>query len=274
MSIVLPDGRFLTVGHYTGDPAYGQFDMYIGLHAFRVNAGAIPDPTRLDIQRDLSPDADQYLNQFSATLTCDGKPVPNQRIELRVKPVWLPDRRHNPQPVAESPDVRVAETDENGRACFPLPDKDRIPHIHDGYEVMAEFTPPEGSPFAACQSAAYKCYPITPVRNRPGHLPAFTIHSDIIITSRRPPSNSPDLADVIAKLDPLAPDLSLGKWAILAGSEARARKILNLLERHHIVERGDDGVYRWYRWNTREGHPVVGKVRVSDNRRLLRVIKK
>ena len=264
MCDMLPDGRFITVGHYMGDPAFGEYDMYIGTHTFRVDASAIPEPTRLDFKRDLSEDGNQYVNQFSATLTSDGTPVAGQRIELRVKQTWLPDRRHNTQDITESDDVRIAVTDEHGRACFRLTDKDRIPHIHDGYQVMANFTPSAGSPYAACRGAECKCQPMTPVRNRPGHLPVFMLHSDIVITPQTA-EQFPDLKDVIARLDPNAPDVALKTWIEIAGSETRGRQILDLLERHHIVERGDDGVYRWYRWVVREGLPIVGEVRVSDS---------
>ena len=264
MCDVLPDGRVINVWHHGSDNTFGGYDMFIGVHIFRVDAARVPGPTRLELRREMSLCRDQYLNAFSVTLTCNGQPISGETVQLRVSPVWLPNRRANPVDVSQSDDVRTAVTDEMGVAGFRLTDKDEIPDIHAGYWVMPSFEPAAGSPYGPCAGAKYFSYPITPMRHRPGHLDAFMEGGDIVIPKRMA-ERFPDLEGVIAALDPRAPDVTTDAWAKLAGSPARARELLDLLEQSHLLRCGDDGVVRWYRWVVRSDMPVIGKVRVVDN---------
>ena len=265
MCDLLPDGRFINVWHEGSDNSFGEADMTIGVHCFKVDASSVPDPAKLVLGRALSEANDQYINVFTAELTSNGKPVSGESIELCVKPVWLPDRRQNPIDVSESDDVRTELTDENGIAGFELKDKDQIPDIHASYWVMPSYTPPKKSPYAACIGGQYMAYPTTPVRNQPGHLDVFMEHGNILVTPHIA-EKYPDLADVIAKLDPNQPDETLDVWTQHAGSEQRAQELLDLLERHHMLQCAAEGVYRWYRWVIKDGYPVIGEVRITENK--------
>ena len=263
MCDLLPDGSVINIWHEGSDNSFGEQDMFIGVHRFRVDASNVPEPTRLALRREMSDSRDQYLNVFSATLTSSGEPVTGETVELRTSPVWLPNRRANPTDVSESDDVRTAVTDERGIALFKLHDKDRIPDLHAGYWVMPRYVPPDCSPYAACVGEKYFAYPITPMRNRPAHLDVCMEHGNILITPQVA-ELFPDLARVTAALDPHDPDQPRDAWVHLAGSEQRADEILDLFMRHHLL-RLEGGVYRWYRWVVRDDMPVIGEVRVTEN---------
>ena len=264
MCDILPDGRLLTVWHYDGDPTFGRFDMYIGTHAFRVEADNVPRPTRLELRRDLTEDRSRYRNAFNAELTAEGKPLPGREVGLRVQSVWRPsDGLHDPRDVSESPDVRVAVTDEAGVARFELAEKDAAPDIHAGYWVMPRFSPKPGDPAAPCDGPKYMAYPIVAVRNQLQPYAAFTANGTIFIspeTSRR----FPDLAEMIGKFDGRDPDAALDQWIAAAGGEARAREILSLLVDSRLLHLGDDGLYRWYR-AVHCGEEVIKEVRVNTD---------
>ena len=91
--------------HRGTDSAFGQQDMCIGIHTFRLKAN-LPQPTKLTLERSLSEDGSQFINAFSSRLTVGGNPVLDKTIELRVKLAWRPDSTYDPTPVGESTDVR------------------------------------------------------------------------------------------------------------------------------------------------------------------------
>jgi len=265
MTDMLPDGRAMTVWHNGFDSSFGEQDMFIGVHAFKVDASDVPAPTQLSLERKQSDNGDRYTNVFTATLTADGKPAAGKQVGLRVLSVWRwEDGRHDPRDVSESDDVRLAVTDVDGIATFHLADKDINPDMHAGYWVMPVYQPAAGDPYAPCDGARYMSYPLTSVRNCDFPYDAIMEHGHVII-SPAVAEQFADLGDVIAKFDPHQPDATFDKWAQAAGSEERANQILDFLMKWHIVAKDKQGVYRWYRRCKAPAHPIVTDVKIAQN---------
>ena len=262
----LPDGRLLTAWHFGTDSRFGEYDMYIGVHEFAVDA-ALPAPTKLTLERELSEDCTRYVNAFKATLTVDDKPVPRRQVELRVRKTWMdpPDFRVNPIDVWESPEVRKATTDEQGVARFALADKDAIPDIHHNYVLAVSFTPEEGDELSACKGPTYSAYPLTAAKNDPAPHPVYLNHGLVMITPETA-KRFPDLPAVVKAFNVPEPDTTIEQWIEAAGTEERAREILAFLVQNHVVTLDDQGVYHWYR-SVHSGHPGapwIHEARVCD----------
>jgi len=74
----------------------------------------------------------------------------------------------------------------------------------------------------------------------------------------------PDLGEVLARLDPYAPDVPMSKWIKAAGDdESRACEIVQFLEETHLIKRDEAGVYQWYR-SVHCPKKVIDEVRVCD----------
>ena len=262
----LPDGRVLTAWHFGTDSRFGEYDMHIGVHEFGV-AAECPPPTALTLERELAADGSRYVNAFRATLTAQGAPVAGREVEMRVKSTWLPqpDGRMNPVGLWESQDVRRATTDQDGAARFALRDKDVIPDIHHNYRVTVSFTPAEGETLASCRGPTRAAYPLTPARNEPAPYPVYINHGLVMVTPETE-QRFPDLAVVVKAFNVPDPDTTIEKWIEAAGSEERAREILDFLMQNHIVTVDDAGVYHWYRsvHSGREGEPWIHELRVCD----------
>ena len=262
----LPDGRLLAAWHFGADSRFGEYDMHIGVHEFRVEA-ALPAPTKLTLERQLSQDGGRHINAFSATLTADDKPVPGREIELRIKKTWLdqPDGRVNPTGVWESLEVRKATTDEQGVARFALADKDLIPDIHHYYMVAVSFTPKERDEVVACKGPTRGAYTMTAARNDPAPYPIYLNHGLVMITPETA-ERFPDLADLVKAFNVPNPDARIDRWIEAASGEKRAKEILGFLMENHVVSLDSKGVYHWYRsvHSGREGEPWIHEVRLCD----------
>ena len=262
----LPDGRVLAVWHYGADSRFGEYDMYIGTHAFGVDA-QLPLTTSLTLERELSADGNQYLNAFRARLTSGDTPLAGRRIDLHVKNGWLPQPPglSNRVDLWDSPDVRQAVTDADGVARFALQDKDRIRDIHHGYHLGARFDPADGDEAVACRSPTRTAYPTTPSRTDPAPYPVYLVHALVMITPETA-ERFPELPDVVSHFRVPDPSATIDKWIEAAGSEKRAREILDFLMENHIVTLDEDGVYHWYRsvHSGGEGEPWIHECRVCD----------
>ena len=226
--------------------------MYIGTHEFELDANlSLPEPTALTLERELSEDAAQYVNAFSARLTADGKPVANREIQLRVSE---PERRNSPADVWDSPDVRIGVTNSDGVARFELKDKACIPDIHHSYTVGVSFTPAPGDRLAPCKGPARIAYSLTQVRDNPTPYPVYNLHGRIMITPETA-ERFPDLAGIVEHFFEPDPTAAIGKWIEAAGSEKRAKEVLDFLMEYHIVCSDPDGMYHWYRALGSESKP-------------------
>ena len=259
--LCLPDGRFMAAWHQGTDSAFGQYDMYIGIHTFRLKAN-LPQPTRLSLQRSLSEDGSQFINAFSSRLTVGGKPVAGKTIELRVKPDWRDDGTHDPTPVGESPHVRTAVTDKDGLARFVLTKIDLLPTIHYGYDVQASFTPQPGDNLAMCKSVSFNCYNKTSRRNTPYACPLYFAEC-VLFLSAPTAQQFPELVDLVETFERFDTDTTREEWDKAIGNASRAGEILEFLLANQALSLTEDGKYRWYR-SVHCGPKIIEHVRVND----------
>ena len=257
----LGSNRFLTVWHKGGDTRFGEIDMFIGTHEFMVNAG-LPKATKLTLDRELSEDKNQYINNFRTKLSFDGNPAAGREVEFRINLTWLDDGRANPEDVKDSRDVRRAVTDENGITRIALTEMNSIPDIHYAYRITVSFKPAEGDKLAACEGPAMSAYAMTPARNNPANYPIYMNHGLIMIT---PPAAEefPDLAEFVAEIDRKNPDLPFEEWVRITGDTHRAKQILTFLTENHLVTLRKDGIYFWHR-NVHCGDEIIKEVRICN----------
>ena len=260
MMIALPDGRFLNAWHTGHDHHFGSFDMFTGIHAFRLAAN-LPKPTKLTIERQKNAEGDHFLNVYQARLTSGDQGVAGRRISLRVSPNVLPtstgESRLNPIDVRDSDDVRTATTDENGIARFELPDIDAHPHCSFSYRLATSFTPGEGDEYAACLGPKRSAYSLTPTRDRPWTYPVY-IMSGIIMIVPEVEERFPELIGLIEACDKESEELPLALWRERVDSEERLGEIVDFLVENHIAIRNDDGTCRWYSYHKYYGKVVCG----------------
>jgi hypothetical protein len=262
----LPDGQVMSVWHLGGDTRFGEIDMFIGTHSFRVESD-VPQPAALSLERELSADGGQYVNAFEARLTTGDTPLPGREIRMHVKSIWTPQPEgiRNIIDILESPDLRTAVTDENGVARFALKDKDRIRDIHHGYEITVSFTPDEGDSAAACRGPQLTVYPSTPSRYDTAPYPIYINHNMIMITPKTA-EQYPDLIKVVSAFSVPNPDSTLDRWTEVAGSKERAIELLAFFVTHGIIFSDEQGIYHWYRavHSGREGEPWIKGAQVCD----------
>lgn len=147
---LLPDGSLACFGHFGGDVALGQADMYIAADFFRVE-GRPPAAAELSLERLMTPEQDQYRNAYAAVLTQGGIRLSGQRVVFRFTPYWDPDGTACTRAQNEAP-IRVETvTDAQGRAEASVPAFDRIADIHFYYNVDAWF-PGDGKSLLPCTS--------------------------------------------------------------------------------------------------------------------------
>jgi len=261
MMICLPDGRFLNVGHKGSDHHFGEVDMFVSAFSFRLET-RLPQPTSLTLDRVKRADGDRYINAYDARLTSADKPLPGREIELRVKQHWTPEGRINALDVRESPDVRTAQTDEDGVARFALSDMETRVDIHHTYHIAAAFMPKPGDDCAPCLGPKRREYSLASTRNCPTSYPVYIRTGWIVVTPETAErfSELPDLVDGLGKSNPEVP---VEKCVEILGSAERAREIIDFLVEHRILVLGEDGIYRWYCDVVREGEIVRG-VQVSS----------
>jgi len=57
--------------------------------------------------------------------------------------------------------------------------------------------------------------------------------------------------------------MSFDEWLHAAGSEERARQIIEFLVDNQILRRDEEGTYRWYRAPS-VGEEVISAIKISD----------
>jgi len=261
MMICLPDGRFLNAGHKGTDNHFGAVDMFVSMFSFRLEA-RLPQPTSLTLDRIKRPDGDRYINAYDARLTSADKPLPGREIELRVMNHWTPEGRINPLDVRESPDVRTAQTDENGVARFVLSDMETRVGIHHTYRIASSFTPKPGDDCAPCLGPRRREYSLASTRNCPTSYPVY-IRAGWIVVTPETAERFGELSDLVDGLGKSNPEVSFEKCVEILGSAQRAREIVDFLVENRILSLDEDGTYRWYCDVVRDGKVIQG-VDVSD----------
>ena len=257
----LPDGRFMAAWHRGTDSAFGQQDMCIGIHTFRLKAN-LPQPTRLSLERSLSEDGSQFINAFASRLTVGGDPVPGKTVELRVRLTWRPDGTFNPIPVSESDDVRAAVTDKDGVAKFALTEIDPLPDMHHSYDVQTSLTPQPAENLAMCKSVSFSCYNKTSRRNTAYAYPLYFAES-VLFLSAPTAEQFPELVDLVERFERFDVDATREEWDKAIGNASRAGEILEFLLANQALNLTEDGKYRWYR-SVHCGPKIIEHVRVND----------
>ena len=259
--VSLPDGRFLNAWHLGTDSVFGQQDMCIGLHSFRLQAN-LPAPTQLTLVRSLSADGSQYVNTHRARLTGGGNPISGKTIELRVKHTWNSDGTHNATPIDKVKDVRTAITDENGVADFLLSEYDLLPDLYFSYVVQATFTPEPNDNMTAGKSAMYDARAMTAKRNSPHAYHIYCAENTLFISGPTA-EEYPELKELTERIDDFNEDLTMGQLVDSLGGQKRGRQIVDFLIANNILDQVSDGKYRWYR-TVHCGPKVIEHVRVND----------
>ncbi|MDR1440094.1 MAG: hypothetical protein LBJ10_08840 [Clostridiales bacterium] len=160
--MVAPDGALINFGHFGGDSAFGQKDMFIGADRFRVDS-RLPGACRMSLERCLSADGSRYLNRFRARLTSGGVPVAGMEAAFFFQPFW-PMAEQDP---ALAPRTAAAATDADGCAEAGPEGYADAGDIHFSYSARAAFAPPDGSGFLPCESPTMQVQALRAVRGEP-----------------------------------------------------------------------------------------------------------
>lgn len=159
----MPNGEVANFGHFGGDAAFGQEDMYVGADFFNLENN-LPAFCTLSLCRNLLPDNSKYINSFMAKLESDGKGVSGQEVTFRFTPVWNTDGTVNTQKQENAPLVKKAITDKNGYACANAFEYDNIPDIHFYYNADVVYQPENGGAYRPCDGPMMCVAALTPHR--------------------------------------------------------------------------------------------------------------
>lgn len=259
--ICLPDGRILTAWHRGTDAAFGQQDMSIGLHSFRLETN-LPAATQLTLDRSLSNDGKQFINRHRARLTVGNIPVTGKQIQLHLKLVWRPDGKYNDTPINQADVVATVITNEKGVAEFALADFESIRDIHHSYDLQASFTPTSRENLAPCRSVSYRIMTLTAMRNTEFSYPIYSAEN-VMFISGPTAEQYPELVDLTERIDDFNEDLTPQQLANALGDPSRAREIVDFLVANYILTPTANGKYRWHR-AIHCGKNVIDHVRVND----------
>lgn len=164
-AIALDGDRLMFAWHKGGDLPYGQADMYIGRHTFKLQVLKPRPRSRLTLSRVFDEKAGRYVCAFDATLTTgDGKPIANKPIEFSI--VARDAAGYEPFGGA-TPWVhgkkQAATTDERGVARVSYPEQAAIADIHQTFQVAARFDPDGAdAEFLPATSLTVEYYAVTP----------------------------------------------------------------------------------------------------------------
>jgi hypothetical protein len=142
-AMMLDDDRILFVWHQGGDLPYGQADMFIGAHTFKLKVDQQKQRTNLTLSRTFDAKKDKYITAFEAKLmTTDGKTVQGKEIEFAIvgrdEPGYEPFGGSTPWVKGKR---QTAKTDENGIARIAYPEQAGITAIHRTFQIAARFDP-------------------------------------------------------------------------------------------------------------------------------------
>lgn len=194
----LPDGSLGCFGHFGGDAALGQADMYIAADFFRAE-GRPPAMAQLSLERLLTEDQRQYRNAFSAVLTQNGQPLAGERTVFRFVPYWTPDGAVSTLPQADAPIQIEAVTDASGYAEASVAEFDRAADIHFAYSVDA-WTPGEPERGLLPCASPLRCeLAMTPRRQDPRPYPAYFAEGTLYV-SQELEAAFPDIFRLLAPL--------------------------------------------------------------------------
>lgn len=150
----MDDGRIICAWHRGADDAFATAEQFVGLHLFRLKVNGHSAQTRLTIERDYDSKQDRFRNAYTVSLSANGRPVANKKIEL-----WFVARGapgydswcHAPiaERMKRGGKLMSATTDADGKAHVELAEFDKSASPHDSYQLFARFN-------AARSDADYK----------------------------------------------------------------------------------------------------------------------
>jgi photosystem II stability/assembly factor-like uncharacterized protein len=161
----LKDNRILFLWHKGGDLPYGQADMYIGQHTFKLQVIEPRPRSQLKLARAFDEKARKYICAFDATLTSGyGKPIADKPIEFSIVARGAPGYEEFG---GATPWVHGAKqtikTDANGLARVSYPEQSAITDIHQTFQVAARFDPQHDDPaYLPSTSLTIEYYAVTP----------------------------------------------------------------------------------------------------------------
>ena len=161
--MLLPTGEIVNFGHFGGDNAFGEVDMYIGADLFSIE-NRLSSVCKLTLERCLSPDGSAYQNRYRARLTSVGAPVAGQELVFRFLPFWKEDGSVDTTPLGEAPLQVAAVTGSDGVAEAHAAQFDLIPDIHHSYTVDVVYSGDAGLGLSSCAGPSMCCASLTPRR--------------------------------------------------------------------------------------------------------------
>lgn len=171
--MLLPDGSIANFGHFGGDAAFGQEDMFIGGDFFHIT-NALPPSGTLHLSRLLDNSGSHYLNAFSACFEAGGAPLANLPLIFRFTPVWNEDGSVNSTKQENAPIQICGMTNENGIATVDVSDYfDRIGDIHFYYQVDVVYQASVKDGPLPCDGPSMCVAALTPYRRRRYPYPAY-----------------------------------------------------------------------------------------------------
>lgn len=164
-AMLLKDNRVLFVWHKGGDLPYGQSDMYIGQHTFKLKVDEPRIRSRLALSRVYDAKLEKYVCAFDARLTTmEGKPIAGKPIEFSIvardAPGYAPFGGGTPWVHGAK---QIVTTDAAGVARVTYPEQHAIANIHQTYQIAARFDPDHSdSQYLAATSLTIEYYAVTP----------------------------------------------------------------------------------------------------------------
>ncbi|MEG0492134.1 MAG: sialidase family protein [Clostridia bacterium] len=162
--LALPSGKIANFGHFGGDLAFGQEDMYIGADVFALHC-ALPSACTLTLRRLLSDDHSHFINRYRAALQSGGKPVAHQMLCFRIQPSWNADDSYCTASQEQASLQFCCETDENGIADCDASFLDRHAEIHYYYNIDVVFRPQPAAPLQPAEGPCLCEAALTPYRS-------------------------------------------------------------------------------------------------------------
>lgn len=230
----LGNGSVINFGHFGGDIAFGQADMFIGADIFSIGDN-LPSSCNLQIERCLAEDKSHYENRYRACLTCAGKPLANQQILFRISPSWNQNGSYSQSPPEHSPIQRTAVTNEKGVAEISIPEYNRIGDIHFAYGIDAAFLPPEDSQYVPCTSSRMFVTALRPYRRCRYPYDAYFAEGTLYL--------SPGLLEEFPKAMEMLRPFCRSEDSLLP-EDALPSGLAERLMSSHVLKR-NNGVLRW-----------------------------
>lgn len=145
----MADGRIICAWHRGADDPIASADQFIGLDLFRLQVDRRTVKTNLALERCFDPGQNRFLNEYEATLTADGVPVPNKRVTLwyavQGQPGYEPfNRGVLPERMSLGGKTIEATSDAQGVARLAIPEANLSAARH--YQVAAVFNADRSDP--------------------------------------------------------------------------------------------------------------------------------